>query len=103
MNTTTHRKKSTQVVSTKQRANERARRYRMAVKQVLERHDLYALDLVSRSAVAADLLLKHEDVNVRLVAIGRACRAALTLLEVADTVSYVKRLEVLEAKLKGVE
>ena len=83
----------------KERANQRARKYRAAADSVLESHDLYALDLVSRAAVSADLLLSHHDADVRLTAISRAVRAGLALVEVHDAVNLRKRMEAIELKL----
>lgn len=93
-------KKSRHAPSPKKRQNQRARKYRTAAKSILEGHDLYALDLVSRAAVVADLLLCSEDVDVRLTAISRALRAGLALIEVDDAVNLRKRIEVIEERLQ---
>jgi hypothetical protein len=101
MDTKPTNKKSRQSETAQKRTNERARRYRAALKALQEQHHTYALDLASRAALAADLLLDHPDADVRLTAIGRACRAALALIEIQTMTALVKRLEALEKRQSG--
>ena len=83
-------------------ANERARKYRRAAASLLKNHDKYALDLASRAAVSADMLLTHFDAEIRLTAISRALRASVTLIEVEDSVVMRRRIEAIEKRL-GIE